>query len=253
MLKIILPSVIFVCTSIPSAFAACSYPLDTTISDYAPLPSPMKAFPVISGQSASAQVIASQVNFWVAMSNSLTNAVQNSDPVGDVTVPTSGVFVVEANLSMPSVPSAGVIALEPQVILDFGTVYPNGNEKTLILYPEVVANSSTPNFIFATSESSGNLLSIPLTAPYSNIRVGVYVNQNTKQIGVTVNGTNYGYLANYAAPIVKAAFNLQGVETGIQQGDTVVGTTIGGTLITDASLISNIYPSGATDICGSVI
>jgi hypothetical protein len=107
-----------------------------------------------------------------------------------------------------------------------------------------------------TGESSAtSVQKIPLTLPLSNYRFGVYFNQNTKKIGVSVNGTDYGYFSHrlFTQHISKVAIKLGLSEGKVQMLDPIIGKSIGFSLNTDASKMSHAYPKGTTDICGNTI
>ncbi|CAI3115859.1 hypothetical protein MWMV7_MWMV7_00925 [Acinetobacter calcoaceticus] len=79
------------------------------------------------------------------------------------------------------------------------------------------------------------------------VRVGLYFNQVSKQIGYIINGTNYGYLNLLAENSLKS-IGFKG--TGIQSSN--VNSKFLGKII-DKANIQFTYPTGTTDICGSTI
>ncbi|MDR6796468.1 DUF4882 family protein [Acinetobacter calcoaceticus] len=93
---------------------------------------------------------------------------------------------------------------------------------------------------------------IPITMPSDGkIRVGLYFNQVSKQMGYIINGTNYGYLNLIAENALKnIGFNGVGIQSP-NANSKFLGKTVSVQLITNKANMQFTYPTGTTDICGS--
>lgn len=113
--------------------------------------------------------------------------------------------------------------------------------------------------ITRTRDSSGSVVVkdiaqklIPITLPSDGkVRVGLYFNQVSKQVGYIINGTNYGYLNLIAENALKnIGFNGVGVQSP-NPNSKFLGKTVSVQLITNKANMQFTYPTGTTDICGS--
>lgn len=121
----------------------------------------------------------------------------------------------------------------------------NGNSITVL---GVTNKSDGTGYLAPLSAASTN---IPVQIPADGkVRVGIYVNQNSKQVGYIINGTNYGYL-NIVMENKLSNISFTGV---INQNpfanSALTGKTVGLQLVTDKSKMQFTYPTGAKDICG---
>lgn len=266
MLKFFVPSLIACVCSIHPALAACSYPLDATPQDYDDL----ATFPFVknAAQSVTAQIQASpsfDINYTALSHQVAQDTLASKGPFGDIAIPSTGKIALEMaqNIPLPMPTSPGAIWAFPQVLLDIGTKNPNGLENYILVTFTMIYGGLAPQppaQMIVSVQGTGEGLSttvqkIPLTLPLSDYRFGLYLNQDTRKIGVTANGTDYGYFSHrlYRQHISKVAVKLGLSEGKIQDTDPIVGKTVSFSLITDASLMSHTYPKGTTDMCGSVI
>lgn len=113
--------------------------------------------------------------------------------------------------------------------------------------------------ITRTRDSSGSVVVkdiaqklIPITLPSDGkVRVGLYFNQISKQVGYIINGTNYGYLNLIAENALKnIGFNGVGIQSP-NPNSKFLGKTVSVQLITNKANMQFTYPTGTTDICGS--
>lgn len=93
---------------------------------------------------------------------------------------------------------------------------------------------------------------IPIMLPTDGkVRVGLYFNQVSKQVGYIINGTNYGYLNLIAENALKnIGFNGVGIQSP-NPNSKFLGKTVSVQLITNKANMQFTYPTGTTDICGS--
>ncbi|ENX34123.1 hypothetical protein F889_02787 [Acinetobacter colistiniresistens] len=104
------------------------------------------------------------------------------------------------------------------------------------------------------SNAPVSLSPTPISLPVgNNFRIGIYLNQTTKELGLIVNGVNKGTILNYDKALKNIGFVLSSTQSKIDPLDPVVNQKIGVELITDASKMSLVYPVGTTDICGTAI
>ncbi|MBJ8478397.1 DUF4882 family protein [Acinetobacter pittii] len=113
--------------------------------------------------------------------------------------------------------------------------------------------------ITRTRDSSGSVVVkdiaqklIPITLPSDGkVRVGLYFNQVSKQVGYIINGTNYGYLNLIAENALKnIGFNGVGIQSP-NPNSKFLGKTVSVQLITNKANMQFTYPTGTTDICGN--
>ncbi|MEO4149213.1 DUF4882 family protein [Acinetobacter pittii] len=113
--------------------------------------------------------------------------------------------------------------------------------------------------ITRTRDSSGSVVVkdiaqklIPITLPSDGkVRVGLYFNQVSKQVGYIINGTNYGYLNLIAENGLKnIGFNGVGIQSP-NPNSKFLGKTVSVQLITNKANMQFTYPTGTTDICGN--
>lgn len=96
--------------------------------------------------------------------------------------------------------------------------------------------------------------SFPIQVPSNGkVRFGVYINQQSKQLGFIVNGVNYGYM-NVTAnnPITKIGFFAES-QAAPNANSKFIGKPITFKLITDSTKMTQTYPTGAKDVCGNTI
>ncbi|WP_223861099.1 DUF4882 family protein [Acinetobacter seifertii] len=98
---------------------------------------------------------------------------------------------------------------------------------------------------------SANRTTNPVEVPADGkVRVGIYVNQNTKQVGYIINGVNYGYLNLTMENKLKYISFMGAINQDHFANSALTGKTVGLQLVTDKSKMQFTYPTGAKDICG---
>ncbi|MFC1398030.1 DUF4882 family protein [Acinetobacter lactucae] len=93
---------------------------------------------------------------------------------------------------------------------------------------------------------------IPVTVSTDGkVRVGLYFNQVSKQMGYIINGTNYGYLNLITENALKnIGFNGVGIQSP-NPNSKFLDKTVSVQLITNKANMQFTYPTGTTDICGN--
>lgn len=250
------------------ALAVCPYPLDAT--DAQIVQSGYTPFDSVNLQSAEyvAAPTTSIVNLIALSDTGFAAGVESAQtglPGGDVTLPAAGIVAYE--IAIDNFPST--TSTEANLYLGGGFLTSNGVLPTV----DASQDSISFNFIFANS-ASGSLSGViaanrtggvltwaqgnvgPLALPLpANTRVGIYLNMGTRQVGYTVNGTDYGYLQNELGGAFLIPAGVQEINlalNGIMQmqvGSSLAGAVVGATLVTDQSQFTQPFPAGTTDIC----
>lgn len=115
-----------------------------------------------------------------------------------------------------------------------------------------VTNTSDGNgkITFGTADRKFHPVQIPTNG---KVRLGIYINQNTKQVGYIINGINYGYLNILMENKLSNISYLGVINQDRFANSTLTGKTAGLQLITDKSQLQFAYPSTTTDICGNIL
>lgn len=261
----------------PLAAATCSYPLDATATQYAA--ANLNPFPYVNFQSAEYTTVDTSSYFstgytinYSAFSGTGLDAILQSAttgvPGGDVTLPTSGIVGFE--MLVDHFPAFADPSVNNYLGLAFTTT------RSLVTSPAqdgaavqiFLINSGLSRGSYVTiygGASSGGTVTwagdpdvVPLSLPLpSNYRVGIYLNMNTRQVGYTVNGADRGYLKNDNGTYFQLPANVQSIAltvNGIVQApqlSALLGTPVGGTLVTDQGQFTQPFPAGTTDICSA--
>lgn len=178
-----------------------------------------------------------------------------SGTLGDKTLPSNGMIAIEFNYKVPSTLSQGALTtpisiggnMENGKMFQLGTFYTNGNDGTNTL--------NKFNFsLLATGASQVNLNNLNGSQVINATqlqKIGIYINQTSNQIGLVVNGVNHGYV--YTLP--SKAKNFGVMATALSQNIATVDANkqFSVELITDATKMTQTYPTGTKDICGNTI
>lgn len=237
-----------------SAWSACSYNLNVTQATLDIKHPYTKVFPLIVGQkvefSISDTMTSSNANgiktYIAANNNDMLNGTNAS-----IQVPTSGIFVYEYKFKVPEVQ----LNNEEQI-----TFFPLAalNEKNNPIANISYLNSSKvmdkPINAFLIYNSKGEQFEFPVINTSDGYqKIGVYINQDTKQVGYIFNGVNKGYLDNLGSIVNLIGFAHTAGITGFSSTSINLNKHISIELITDKSQFTQSYPAGSTDICGNRI
>ena len=178
-----------------------------------------------------------------------------SGTIGDKTLPSTGMVAIEFSYKVPSTLSQGGLStpigfggnMENGKIFQIVTFYTNGND----------GNNSFNKFWFsllgegASQVDLKNLNGSQVTNATQLQKIGIYINQVSNQIGLIVNGVNQGYV--YTLP--SKAKNFGVMATALSQNIATVDANkqYSVELITDATKMTQTYPTGAKDVCGNII
>lgn len=262
-------------TSLNSSASVCKYNFDATQEDFDlwnnqhPEYFPMNIFPLISGQKFSFKVKPIPESEYgnldyIARSKASLNS---TNDIGDLTIPHTGIIAFEMELKVPTIALGnssfgnssyisnigfmGVTnngyTVRSNYGFDMGTYDPDFGENPPRLSYSVAYrlsdNSGPDNPYFKSQNMTNN------TKEYQ--RLGIYINQNTRQVGFIFNGVNQGYKSILPAPLENISFSvLSGISIYSEQSFT---QELSNELITDRNALQFSYPQGTTDMCGNAI
>lgn len=196
------------------------------------------------------------------------------DSSGDLPLPNTGILALEMQIDIPAAPLNGSYYGEPKssysTDINFSGETDNGYiVKSLYSF---AAGSADPDFgenppfvLFTLGYQKNDNTEYNSIAYYYNKlteyqskyhRVGIYINQNTKQVGFIVNGVDQGYKGTLPAPLKNIGFDIRSWVGSDKDGtfsDKLAGLEFSSELITDRNALQFSYPQGTTDICGNVI
>lgn len=263
MKRVILGTFVTAMTTI-SSFAACTYNLDATSAEVSAIPTtvPTLKFPIVSNQKSSFQVASNEADtykikmFFATSSNTAQQlAISNQSLIGDKNIVTSGQSAFEFLInSFANAPATGdtFIAIGYNIVLTDTT---NGLKigNIYVINDSVSGSYIKVNFSDVNGgNETTNLYPVAISS-IPGLRIGLFINQNTKQIGVNINGVNKGYITSFNGVPSKISFFTSGYTINVKNNDPNIGQTISGELITDRSKIGLTYALGTTDICGIVL
>ncbi|PJF02306.1 DUF4882 family protein [Acinetobacter seifertii] len=262
--------------SLNSSAAVCKYNFDATQEDYDLWNSEhsdywsMKIFPIISGQKFSLKVEAMPENEYdtveyVARSKASLNS---TNDIGDLLIPHTGIIAFEMELKIPNLAlgnsSLGNSAYYASSIgfngvtnngytvrsnfgFDMGTYDPDFGENPARLSYSLayrLSDETGPDSRYSKGQNMTNN-----SNGYQ--RLGIYINQNTKQVGFIINGVDQGYKSTLPAPLENIRFSVSN-SIGIYSNQ-LFGQELSNELITDRNALKFNYPQGTTDMCGNAI
>ncbi|ERS01335.1 hypothetical protein Q674_12900 [Acinetobacter sp. COS3] len=193
-------------------------------------------------------------------------SLQNS--LGDFILPITGILVFEMQLDIPDSPLNGGYYGDPAssyiTDINFSGVTSSGNMvNALYSYGAGTADpdfGETPPYVLYTVNYQNNNGEHNSVAYYYNQmdgyqnkvhRLGIYINQATKQVGYIFNGVDQGYQSSLPAALQKLSFT---ISSGVAiYSNHLSGQELSSELITDRGSLQFNYPQGTTDICGNTI
>ncbi|AZN68666.1 DUF4882 family protein [Acinetobacter haemolyticus] len=254
MKKIILGPLISVIT-MGSSFAACTYNFDATAAQIAQFDSSAARFPVVNNQKVAFNVIAeNDVKAYTALSSDyIATRIAGGDD-GDIAIPTSGIFAYEYKIKVPTYLLNGDEALLFAPLGAFGTLNNQNTQSITLTYWNNTSTNPNKNEFKLFMNMTGNSFDMPVVATPSGYQtIGIYVNMDTRKVGVIYNGVNKGYVAPITQPFNRLAFaNLAG-QYNFANNSSNLGQEISIELITDSTKLQNTYPQGTKDVCGTTL
>jgi hypothetical protein len=262
-------------TSLNSSAPVCQYNFDSTQEDYElwnnEYPDfPKKIFPSINGQKFGFTVEPtpeSEYGYVDYIATSKVNLNPTND-IGDLTIPHTGIIAFEMELKLPtsafgsssfgnstyyssSIRFSGVTnngyTVRSNYWFDMGGYDPDFGENPARLNYSVayrLSDNSGPDNPYYKGQNMTN-------SSNGYQRLGMYINQNTKQIGFIINGVDQGYQSTLPAPLENISFSASS-SVGIYSNQ-LFGQELSNELITDRNALQFAYPQGTTDMCGNAI
>ncbi|MGR2824939.1 DUF4882 domain-containing protein [Acinetobacter sp. 1124_18A] len=249
----------------------CQYNFDATQEDYdlwniqnIEEDTPIKKFPEISGQKFSFRIDPMTANeySYIEYTEQTKIKLNSINDIGDFVLPYKGIIALEIEFKIPTI-ELGQSNYISTVFLtgttnnrytvrlhygfnsgaystDFGKISPNVNYS--LTYR--LSNLNGPVFSYYDSKKV-----IFNTNGYQ--RLGIYINQDAKQVGFILNGVDLGYKSNLPAPLANLSLMLSS-SAGVFS-EHLFGQELSTELITDRNALQFNYPQGTTDMCGNAI
>ncbi|EXE96899.1 DUF4882 family protein [Acinetobacter baumannii] len=263
------PQMLLTQTNSLNSTPVCKYNFDATQEDYDLLNTqdpdrpPMKIFPLINGQKFGFKVEpVTEDNYGYLDYNAKSKAKVNSTSYeGDFLLPNKGIVAFEMELKVPTLSSSsssysadisfnGVTdnnyTIRSNYHFDIGAHDFEFGENPPRLYHSVSSEVGDYELIdsyFKNKQMTDN------TNEYQ--RLGVYINQDTNQVGFISNGVDEGDQSTLPAPLENIRFF---VSSDISiDAEQLFGQELSNELITDRNALQFNYPQGTTDICGNAI
>lgn len=250
----------------------CQYSFDATQQDYDtwniqnPEYTSATQFPEINGQKFGFTVKSTPIEEeaytnYIATSKT---ALEPTNDNGDFPLPKTGIVAFEMQLKIPTPPPSGDSSYTSSfwirsttdngysVHSDFGfqsgTHDPDFGENPAALFYSLryrLSNGTGPTTV-------GHYENTKVTSNTNNYqRLGIYINQLTKQVGFIFNGVDQGYQSILPAALENLSFH---IDSGVSiYSNNLDGQELSSELITDRNALQFSYPQGTTDICGNVI
>ena len=263
-----------------TSWSACTYNFDAmqaqldqwALIDY-------KLMPNINGQNLSGTLrnTVTKTNFigtssaYAQFRMQHPNMPPNNVVIIDKLVPLNGVFATEVVLDALSIKdinlntSAGFekpfgIALkgfsdskfELDIFFDF-VKRKSSNQLAEGTYIDILGATTqvdaTGNLGFKTYHQESKKINIPTDG---KVKIGIYLNQNTRQLGYIINGVNYGY-SNLIIDKKIKSISFEGGINNVTSLSPFLNKSISMQFLTDKNSLSSGYPAGTTDICGTAL
>lgn len=242
-----------------SGWSACTYNFDATQAQITAHETGLLKFPNMIGQ---------QVTFNISPTTSTGNLNEQK-----LYYTTNSDVLVNNNFNIMTPPSAGIFAFEYKFKVPIEQM---ANNEQIVFFPILSGSRTSSGLIqgnisayFNSSNSAANrilnafiigdqnaqtLVEMPVTNTSDGYqRIGVYINQTTKQVGYILNGINKGYLNSYSQSLQGYYFEIAAGIIGFTSSSPNLGKEISIELITDHSKFTQTYPSGTKDMCGTAI
>ncbi|MDS7968156.1 DUF4882 family protein [Acinetobacter sp. V117_2] len=259
-----------------SSAPVCKYNFDATQEDYDLWNSEhsdywsMKIFPIISGQKFGFKVeprLESEYGDLNYVATSKAN-LNSTNEIGDLTIPHTGIIAFEMEHKIPvsalgnsslgnssyyssSIGFSGITnngyTVRSNYWFNMGSYDPDFGENPARLHYYVayrLSDDSGPDNPYYKGQNMTNN-----SNGYQ--RLGIYINQNTKQVGFIINGVDQGYQSTLPAPLENIRFSASS-SIGIYSNQ-LFGQELSNELITDRNSLQFNYPRGTTDMCGNAI
>ncbi|MFN3073182.1 DUF4882 family protein [Acinetobacter sp. TY2] len=239
-----------------NSWSACTYAFDSTQAEFNEINNNpnLEFFPISSGQKHSMNLIAGTAPSpktgygYMAQSSAFINNKKLGIKDGDKDIFGTGVVAYEYKLKVPTSPlgSKGWLALFPTGSVSY---LKNGEtfDATIFYHNQSGKNELSVSLVNG-SNSAIKTINVGNTADGFQ-KVGIYINQNSHQVGLIINNINYGYILTLSDKVKNTSYVHSVVFHDIEINDANKPVSI--ELVTNRSNFSFTYPTGTTDICGT--
>ncbi|HCA5259924.1 TPA: DUF4882 family protein [Acinetobacter baumannii] len=254
MKKIILATIMGF-SGISSAFAECTYSFDATLTQLQSLGNTsIQKFPNITGNKFSYKT-SQQSPIYSAYSQDYLSrflAANDSSAMlytrGDKVIPTSGIIAFEYKIKVPTLGNTGYVNIFPALAAG---IMQNGKAVNFIVAYQ--HGPTVNNFYIKTTSNDDALVSdlfnlAPEATSDGYQKIGIYINQNSNQVGLVFNGVNKGYFATFPSKLDNLYFSLTSNYFDLAATDANKDVSV--EFLLDRSKITQTYPTGTKDICG---
>ena len=240
---------------IGSSFAECTYNFDATLTQLQSLGNTsVQKFPTITGNKFSYKTSQQSPIYMTYSQDYLTRVLAENDSQaslytrGDKILPTTGIIAFEYKIKVPTLGNTGYVNIFPALS---GGIMQNGKAVNFIVAYQ--HGPTTNNFYIQTTSNDSalvsngfNLASEVTSDGYQ--KIGIYINQNSNQVGLVFNGVNKGYFATFPSKLDNLYFSL--TSNFYDLAATDVNKDVSIEFLLDQSKITQSYPTGTKDICG---
>jgi len=255
--------------SLNSSAPVCKYNFDATQEDFDlwnnqhPDYLPMKIFPLITGQKFGFNVEpVTEDNYGYLDYNAKSKTKMNSTSYeGDFLLPNKGIVAFEMELRVPTLSSS---SSSYSADISFNGITDNNYTIRSNYHFDIGAHDfefgeNPPRLYHSLSSEVGDYELIDSYFKNKKMtdnsdeyqRLGVYINQNTNQVGFISNGVDEGYQFKLPGALQKIAFSMNGNINILSKN--LFGKEFSNELITDRNALQFNYPQGTTDMCGNAI
>ncbi|APR70527.1 DUF4882 family protein [Acinetobacter haemolyticus] len=252
----------------------CQYNFDATQQDFDawnlqnPGYIPITSFPIIDSQKfgfiVSSMAIDEEAHSdYLAVSKAQLSSI-NDNSQGDHILPATGIIAFEMQLKIPTPPptvdSSYMSSFLVTGITNNGYAIRSGFGFQSGTYdPDFGENPPdlTYSLRYQLSDGTGPTTvdfykNTKVTSNTNNYqRLGIYINQLTRQVGFIFNGVDQGYQSTLPAALENIGFNIS--SSIWMYSNYLDGQELSSELITDRNALQFTYPQGTTDICGNII
>ena len=240
-------------------FTLCRYDLDGFLSErYEPT---TQKFPTVSNQKLSYKILNTTNSIIYSANHSTLKMMNDAIVEGGLILPQSGVVGFELNTDVipteltnarKNGKSYGILLQDKDknvhsILVIYGnssSLTDQDNLKNMLL---ILVMSTDPN----TKEVQGLYSYVKPIEGISQQNLGVYLNQNSNQIGLIVNKNNLGYVATLLSKPKDFTISLEAGFGGFETNSPYLNKTMSLEFVTDKSKFKSTYPTGTKDICGN--
>lgn len=252
----------------------CQYNFDATQQDFDAWNNqnlgytPITSFPIIDSQKfgfivSSKAIDEEAYSDYLAVSKAQLSSIDDNSQ-GDHILPATGIIAFEMQLKIPTPPptvdSSYMSSFLVTGITNNGYAIRSGFGFQSGTYdPDFGENPPdlTYSLRYQLSDGTGPTTvdfykNTKVTSNTNNYqRLGIYINQLTRQVGFIFNGVDQGYQSTLPAALENIGFNIS--SSIWMYSNYLDGQELSSELITDHSALQFTYPQGTTDICGNII